>query len=373
MEWVQVRRAAKSTMANSASNPVAVLNYHAKSFAWGGFFLDPTQLHNAATLYSFCRYLDDIADESEDPKVAKDLLTAIDHDLLRMQSDDAVVQSFLVCARREQIPLQYARDLLAGVLSDLDFAGFANDSELLTYCYRVAGTVGAMMCAVLNVREPQALEHAIDMGVAMQLTNICRDVKEDAERGRLYLPAARLWRARSKPLVDQREVDRPVGDGHIDGHINDERDGHFYALEIRAGGDSSVSSLQLLQDRNAVAKVTHQLLALADLFYDSGRRGLRYIPLRSRFAIFVAYHLYKGIGDKQRARRFHPLQGRISLSRREKLARLLLIAVDFALYSLGWRECCRWRTGRDKKICARAFVPQWNDAACGRVTRGEAQ
>ena len=84
------------------------------------------------------------------------------------------------------------RELLLGMISDLDVVRLQSDSELVRYCYRAAGTVGLMMCSVLGVRDLRALRHAIDLGIAMQLTNIARDVREDAEASRVYLPAERL-------------------------------------------------------------------------------------------------------------------------------------------------------------------------------------
>jgi len=145
-----------------------------------------------------------------------------------------------------------------------------SDRELIRYCYRVAGTVGLMMSPVLGVGGDRARPHAVDLGVAMQLTNICRDVAEDAERGRTYLPERRLRRAGTTPQA---------------------------LLEGEA-------------DREAVSEVVRDLLELADDYYESGRAGMQFIPRRSRLAIMVASRVYRAIGVKLRRGRCDPLAGR---------------------------------------------------------------
>ncbi|MGM0558718.1 MAG: phytoene/squalene synthase family protein, partial [Myxococcota bacterium] len=166
--------------------------------------------------------------------------------------------------------IMYALELIEGVESDLGTVVFESDRELLRYCYRVAGTVGLMMCAVLGVDEQEALPHAIDLGVAMQITNICRDVLEDAQRGRVYLPADRL----------------------------------------RAAGTSSKAVLDGDADRDAVARVVDDLLELANSYYASADDGMRYIPARCRLAIVVASRVYRAIGVKLRSNGSDALAGR---------------------------------------------------------------
>ncbi|MCA9657093.1 MAG: squalene/phytoene synthase family protein, partial [Myxococcales bacterium] len=132
-------------------------------------------------------------------------------------------------------------------------------------------TVGLMMCGVIGVDDPAALPFAVDLGLGMQLTNICRDVAEDAERGRIYLPAARL----------------------------------------RAAGIDPQTVLDGTVDRRLLGRVVGDLLGLAERYYASADRGMRYIPARSRLAIFIASRVYRAIGRRlQRRGASDPMRGR---------------------------------------------------------------
>jgi phytoene synthase len=170
---------------------------------------------------------------------------------------------------RRRIDVRYALELVAGVASDLGEVRVADDAALVRYGYRVAGTVGLMMVGVLGVRAAEALPHAVDLGVAMQLTNICRDVREDAERGRVYLPASRLRALGVAPT--------PEG---------------------------------VLGARDAVRRVVTDLLALADRYYASAEDGMRHIPWRARLAILVASSVYRAIGVRLLSRGADALAGR---------------------------------------------------------------
>jgi phytoene synthase len=134
---------------------------------------------------------------------------------------------------------------------------------LMRYCYRVAGTVGLMTCRVLDVEDKSAAAHAIDLGMAMQLINICRDVSADAAANRRYLPASLVGEVDPRLLVATSN-----------------------ALEARA--------------RRAIGA----LLDRADRYYESGERGLSYLPLRARASILVAARLYRAIGGLLRRRRY---------------------------------------------------------------------
>jgi phytoene synthase len=151
-------------------------------------------------------------------------------------------------------------ELISGALSDLDDVRMRDEATLLRYCYQVAGTVGLMMCRVLDVDDPRAFPHAVDLGIAMQLTNICRDVAADAAMGRRYLPATLIGDLQAMDLVDP---------------VFDRRD------TIRDGILS--------------------LLTLADDYYRSGEAGLSYLPLQARAGILVASRVYHGIGEELRS------------------------------------------------------------------------
>ncbi len=252
----------------------AVLSEKARSFRWAAQFLTPEVHDDAAVLYAFCRLVDDTADLAETTEVARVGLTAIEDELHGRAAPRPLMESFIKVAQRRQLDLACAQELINGVRSDLDEVIFEDDVQLLRYCYRVAGTVGLMMCAVLGVRQSHAKPFAVDLGVAMQLTNICRDVAEDAEMGRVYLPATRLR--------------------------------HF--------GTSPEELLRGESDREAVARVVNDLLDMADWYYDSADLGMRFIPSRSRLAILVASRVYRAIGVKLRENGGDALAGRTIVS-----------------------------------------------------------
>jgi phytoene synthase len=197
--------------------------------------------------------------------------------------------------------------LIAGVRSDLDLVGVPDERALIRYCYRVAGTVGVMMCGVLDVHSPHAHAYAIDLGIAMQLTNICRDVAEDATAGRRYLPASMVGELAPYELI-------------------------------------SPSEERLSRVRECVGA----LLNLADKYYASGEIGLSYLPLRARCGILVAARVYRAIGTRLRMRGHAFWQGRVMVTDREKAvitARALLIA---PLQIAFWRQ----PSGHDPRLHA---------------------
>ena len=232
-----VRAASRATLAGKA-----------RTFHWASHLLPAATRDDAALVYAFCRLVDDTADEALDPLLAASALARLEAEMLGQEPARPLLASFREAAARLELPLASATELIAGVRSDLERVRVADDPALLLYCYRVASTVGLMMCAVLGVRRRDALPHAVDLGIAMQLTNIARDVAEDAARGRVYLPRQRLERAGVDP-------------------------------EALVRGSA---------DRGAVARVVADLLDLADRYYGSADDGMRYIPWRARQAILVA-------------------------------------------------------------------------------------
>ena len=161
------------------------------------------------------------------------------------------------------------RELIAGMASDAETVRVADEAELLRYCYRAAGTVGLMMCRVLDAREPAAAAHAVDLGIAMQLTNLCRDVADDARMGRRYLPASLVGDPPPADLIEPSPALQPM---------------------LRA----------------AMAR----LLALAESYYASGEAGLPFLPVRARAGILVAGRVYRAIGHRLAAREYAYWDGR---------------------------------------------------------------
>ena len=172
--------------------------------------------------------------------------------------------------------------LIDGLLSDQKPVRIKTETELLVYAYRVAGTVGILMCDMLNCDDKNALDHAIDLGIAMQLTNIARDVLEDAKMGRRYLPES--W-------VGDLQPERIV----------------------------TLAKTPLASDAAVLTKAVKKLLNLADDYYKSGIEGFSYLPLRAHIAISIAAHVYRQIGVQLRLKKHGWHRGREVTSRFTKI------------------------------------------------------
>jgi len=164
----------------------AIAREYGRTFYLASQFLPPARRRAIHAIYAFCRIADDIADHATDLAAAARALDAWERQL--EVPTDPVPIAFARVRAEYGIPVTPAYDLLAGVRMDLAPRPFATWDDLSLYCYRVAGTVGVMVAPILGCRDEAALPHAVNLGIAMQLTNILRDVGEDARQGRLYLP-----------------------------------------------------------------------------------------------------------------------------------------------------------------------------------------
>jgi phytoene synthase len=235
---------------------LAVLKSKGRSFYFASHLLGPQQRDRAARLYAFCRRVDDLADEASDPQQAYVTLEHLKASLNSSQTDDANVNDMQALMHDVAIPAEPIQALIEGVQSDLCHRQVQDEAELLRYAYQVAGTVGVMMCRVLDVSTPRAWPFAIDLGIAMQLTNIARDVGEDARMGRVYLP--QNWVAG----LTAKEIQAPTED---------------QAITIRAA--------------------VKRLLAMSQTYYQSGLQGMCFLPRPARYAIVVAASVYAEIGE----------------------------------------------------------------------------
>nr|BCX01840.1 MAG: phytoene desaturase [Bacteroidota bacterium] len=178
-----------------------ITRVHARTFYLASRVLDKTTRYGAYAVYAFCRLADDIVDRAAIAEKAQlqEELAHFRHLLALLQEGAAApdelhpwLPAFRDTIQRFAIPPELFAELLDGIQMDLEKTRYATFEELYTYCYRVASVVGMVMCYIFGYRSPQALEHAIEMGIAMQLTNILRDVEEDYRRGRIYLPLEEL-------------------------------------------------------------------------------------------------------------------------------------------------------------------------------------
>ena len=260
----------------------AIMRTHAKSFSRAARLLPGRYRDQVAVLYAFCRLADDAVDLAPDAATARAEADRFIAELDQPASARPVIRAFDAWSTEHPLARSAARELCAGIASDAGPVRVADEDELVRYCYRVAGTVGLLMCAALDVPDPAAHPFAIDLGIAMQLTNIARDVAEDAQRDRVYLPRSALARHGTSPE----------------------------ALVARAHGGPESAAPAV-----AVAPVVLELLALADRYYHSAELGMRYLPWQVRPAILVAARLYRGIGEVLRQRGGNPWLGRAYVDR----------------------------------------------------------
>ncbi len=248
-----------------------------KSFWFASLFLPEQMATDAAILYSFCRYLDDVADHTTASGSDQDPvghLEQIREDLISGNSQNPLLTEILHLASRTGLDLRAAVCLLDTLLADaIGCAAIVDEAGLIRYCYGAAGTVGLMMCAILGVDSPGGRLQAIDLGIAMQLTNIARDVVEDAKLRRRYVPS--LWIADLTP--------QQIGDGYKDDP------------DMRATLGIGIE----------------RVLTLADIFYAAAVPGFEAIPARARKGIRIAAAVYREIGVILRRRGCDCARGRV--------------------------------------------------------------
>lgn len=278
-----------------------VLNHHSKSFAAASRLLSADCRDDVAVVYAWCRRVDDAVDHCTDSpwQVLRRLREELNAVYQGGNLDDDGLAAFRDVIERRAIPIDYPRALLRGMQMDVEGFDYRTFHELQTYCFRVAGTVGLMMCHVLGVREAEALPHAAALGIGMQLTNVCRDVAEDWERHRLYLPRELL------AAVGISAATRPQT--------------HELSVELA----------------DSMRPVVAGLLDVADDFYRRGDAGIRYLSPRSGLAVRSARLIYAAIGGRVRATRCDVRAGRAHLGKGAKLG-LCLRAASQTLWSRPW-------------------------------------
>ena len=164
------------------------LSIYAKSFNWAGFFLPKKTYLKCSALYDFCRVADNIADSNETIELKKIKFLDFQNNFNNKKFDDPIIKNMWQLINEFDIPIKVVHDLLNGINSDIQQSiKLHKKKDLLLYSYRVAGTVGLMMAKILRVNKKNSLKSAIDLGIAMQLTNISRDVVEDLNFGRSYI------------------------------------------------------------------------------------------------------------------------------------------------------------------------------------------
>ena len=252
------------------------LSIYAKSFKWAGFFLPKKTYLKCSTLYDFCRTVDNIADESIELDIKKKNFIDFKNNFYNKNFSNPIIEKMWDLIDCSRISTNIINDLFDGVESDLkERVQLNSKKELLIYSYRVAGTVGLMMAKILNVHKEKSLKSAIDLGIAMQLTNISRDVMEDKKNNRFY--------------------------------INES-----------------------FEDIKTTIK-------LSEKFYENSFYSIKEIPLSFRFSILVARRVYRKIGykilNKQNIENYKK-SGKIYVSNIEKIIETFLSIFDLIKLSL---------------------------------------
>jgi len=247
------------------------LSIYAKSFNWAGFFLPKHTYQNCSKLYSFCRILDNIADDQDTIANKEKKFTDFKELYLKNTSNNSIVEDMKELEKNYDISKNIINDLFDGIESDIkETVKFKSEKDLLLYSYQVAGTVGLMMAKILGVKTITSLKAAINLGVAMQLTNISRDVVEDSINNRFYI--------------------------------------HHSMDDIKS------------------------TIKISEVFYDNSFYSIKDIPINLRFAILVARRVYRKIGRKiMKINSFEDYKnsGKIYVNNLEKLLETMYSIYDF--------------------------------------------
>jgi len=256
------------------------LSAYAKSFSWAGYFLPKETFKKCSALYDFCRIADNIADDDSEIENKKKKFDQFENDFNQKKFDDPIIKNMWGLIDEFKISLKIVQDLLNGIKSDIrDKVKFNSKKDLLIYSYRVAGTVGLMMAKILKVNKKNSLKSAIDLGIAMQLTNISRDVIEDSKNNRFYI--------------------------------------------------------------NENFEEISSTINLADTFYINSFYSIKDIPISFRFSILVARRVYRKIGHKiLNKKNFENYQncGKIYVSNTEKVIETFLSILDLIKLSLSYKK-----------------------------------
>jgi len=172
------------------------------SFYYSFLFLPPDQRQAITALYAFCREVDDVVDECSDVGVARTKLDWWRSEIERCFNDNPthpVTCALLTPVQTRNLPKEYFQEIIDGMAMDLENNRYESFSDLALYCHRVAGVVGLLSAEIFGYRDHQTLKYAETLGTAFQLTNILRDVREDAERGRIYLPLDEMLEYKVNP------------------------------------------------------------------------------------------------------------------------------------------------------------------------------
>ncbi|MBX9669477.1 MAG: phytoene/squalene synthase family protein [Candidatus Obscuribacterales bacterium] len=272
--------------------PSTAINKRSKTFNFASLFMTKEHRESVALLYQFCRYLDDLADCQCEAKDSSLLLLEAIGSLNSRRSEVKEIQEFLQLAESKNFPIEYAVTLARGISQDLSLVQFETTEELLQYCYMVASTVGVMFMCAVDVEERRfALPFAIDLGIAMQLTNIARDVVEDYRLKRIYIPQTFLPARTVAAAIDNHDL-------------------------------VAISDLK---------QAINKLIGMSTLYYRSADLGIRFLPNEVKPAVLIASRCYERIGEMILNRNTLAME-KVRTSFFDKLACALSALKDLAMH-----------------------------------------
>jgi 15-cis-phytoene synthase len=290
----------------------ASIAHHSKSFALASRLLPGRTADEAAIVYSWCRRADNAVDDgrtrTDQVAALARLRRELDAVYARKPQTEPELRAFQQVVHERAIPRAYPEELLHGMQMDLERDRYPQLDDLHLYGFRVAGTVGLMMCHVMGVSDRAAMRRAAHMGMAMQLTNICRDVIEDWHMGRLYLPEDLLAAAGAPDLA------------------------------ARLGGPFPDEAAE------PVSRVVASLLRQADVCYRSGDEGVRALTWRCALAVRSARRIYAAIGHRVARRGCDVRAGRAIVPLAAKLRQVIGAATETAREA-PWRLADRRAAG----------------------------
>jgi len=274
-----------------------VTKKHAKSFYFAARFLPKHKQKAVYPIYAFCRKVDDEIDETAEENEREAILAVEnlgaklnfvyeeeekrrkgEEDTSSFSSSEYIFAAWQDLLKTYKIPQNLPLELMQGVVQDTRIKRYETFEELYVYCYRVASTVGLMSSEILGYSDKKALEYAEAMGVGMQLTNILRDVKEDAEKGRIYLPQE----------------------------------------DLRKFGIAEAQIFAGKMDENFARLMKFQISRARD-FYRKGEKGISLLEKDSRFTVLLASRIYGKILDEIEAQNYNVFKRRASTTKAQKL------------------------------------------------------
>ena len=261
----------------------------AKTFYFASFFFNKNIKKEIATLYIFCRYIDDISDSGELNKTqSKQKLKSVIKDLKNLKSKNTILKDFINLMIKKNIQIKTPLMLISGVMQDLGKVKLKNLEELIIYSYKVAGTVGLMVCNILEVKDKKLKFKGIQLGIAMQITNIIRDIDEDLKKNRIYFPLEFLTIKNENPkqILNDKELQKQF------------------------------------------SKDIEKLKDFSDLVYTNSSIGIYKLPIHYRLPIALASRLYQSIGVKIRNHKYDIWNKRHYLSFKEKIIKFIIVLFE---------------------------------------------